>query len=55
MKTRNKKRPPHEFDCEQCGNPLYKSRVKDSIRCCYCGYVNEVGRYRGRFYAKNKN
>lgn len=43
MKIRN----PKMFDCEQCGNPLYKSSVRESVRCCYCGYVNNIGRFKG--------
>ncbi len=37
------KKNPKMFDCEQCGNPLFKSSTRDSVRCCYCGYVNYVG------------
>lgn len=41
MKIRNQKM----FDCEQCGNPLYKSSSRDNVRCCYCGYVNYIGKF----------
>lgn len=44
MKIRN----PKIFDCGQCGNPLYKSSVRESVRCCYCGYVNNIGRFTGK-------
>lgn len=50
MKASNQK----IFDCEQCGNPLYKSAVKDSVRCCYCGYVNRIGRFQSNKREKNQ-
>lgn len=41
------KRNPQEFDCECCGNPIYKSRVRDDVKCCWCGYINNVGKFVG--------
>lgn len=42
------KRNPLAFDCECCGNQIYKSRIHDAVKCCYCGYINHVGKYEGR-------
>lgn len=47
-------RNPQECDCEQCGNPIYKSRARDEVKCCWCGYINRVGKYvGGRKHKKN--
>lgn len=48
-----KKRNPQEFDCEQCGNPLLKSRARDSVKCRYCGHINIVGKFVGGKGKKN--
>lgn len=42
------KRNPQEFDCERCGNPLMKSRIKDGVKCRWCGYINVVGKFEGK-------
>lgn len=39
---------PKAFDCECCGNQIYKSSLHDAVKCCYCGYINHVGKYEGR-------
>ena len=36
---------PKEFDCQRCGNQIFKSRLRDDVKCCFCGYVNHVGKY----------
>lgn len=45
---KKKKINPQEFDCGCCGNQIYKSRLRDEVKCCYCGYINHVGKYTGR-------
>lgn len=45
---KKKKINPQEFDCGCCGNQIYKSRLRDEVKCCYCGYINHVGKYAGR-------
>ena len=37
---KKKKINPQEFDCGCCGNQIYKSRLRDEVKCCYCGYIN---------------
>lgn len=44
---KKKKINPQEFDCGCCGNQIYKSRLRDEVKCCYCGYINHVGKYTG--------
>lgn len=39
---------PRAFDCECCGNQIYKSSLRDTVKCCYCGYINHVGKYERR-------
>ena len=36
---------PKEFDCQRCGNQIYKSRLCVDVKWCFCGYVNHVGKY----------
>lgn len=38
---KKKKINPQEFDCGCCGNQIYKSRLRDEVKCCYCGYIKE--------------
>lgn len=45
---KKKKINPQEFDCGCCGNQIHKSRLRDEVKCCYCGYINHVGKYTGR-------
>lgn len=42
---KKKKINPQEFDCGCCGNQICKSRLRDEVKCCYCGYINHVGKY----------
>ena len=51
------KKNPKQFDCEQCGNQLFKSRLRDDVRCCYCGYINRIGKFKGgsKEHGKNKD
>lgn len=45
------KRNPNEFDCPSCGNPLMKSRSKNTIRCIWChAFVD----YDGNILTRNK-
>lgn len=45
------KRNPNEFDCPSCGNPLMKSRSKNTIRCVWChAFVD----YDGNILTRNK-
>lgn len=46
MKQNKKK--SKEFDCEQYGNMIFRSRFRDEVKCCWCGYINNAGRYTGR-------
>lgn len=46
--ARNQKINPKAFDCECCGNQIYKSEVHEAVKCCYCGYINHIGKYERR-------
>lgn len=50
---KKKKINPQEFDCGCCGNQIYKSRLRDEVKCCYCGYINHVGKYTGMRVDRN--
>lgn len=38
-KNMYQKRNENEFDCPSCGNPLFKSRNKDFVRCTWCHMI----------------
>lgn len=53
--TKRQKINPKAFDCERCGNQIYKSSIHDAVKCCYCDYINHVGKYEGRRKNSGKN
>lgn len=41
----------YEFDCPCCGNPLFKNRNKDTVRCVWCHNIVD---YNGNILPKRR-
>lgn len=40
--------PPYGINAPNMAMGTNKSRLRDEVKCCYCGYINHVGKYTGR-------